>query len=71
MDQTEKALVKHKKRNSQWEKPVRGPLEKPCPKLKNPRKQSAGIIEEDKRDQGEYFDILEVGDDSEYEDDDE
>jgi len=69
----EKALAKHEKRSLQWKKPVRGPLEKPCPKLKNSRKKSAGIIEEDKQDQEEYFDILEgsIGDDSEYEDDDE
>ena len=69
----EKALAKHEKRNSQWKKPVCRPLEKPCPKPKNPRKKSAGIVEEDRQDQGEYFDILEgsIGDDSEYEDDDE
>jgi len=55
---------------TQETKPVREPLEKPCPKPKNPRKKSAGIIEEGKQDQEEYFEGS-IGDDSEYEDDDE
>jgi len=58
-----------KLRNTRNE-PVREPLEKPCPKPNNPRKKSAGIIEEDKQDQEEYFEGS-IGDDSEYEDDDE
>jgi hypothetical protein len=60
---------KHWQSMRKWKKPVHRPLEKPCPKPKNPRKKSAGIVEEDRRDQGEYFDILEgsIGDDSEFE----
>jgi hypothetical protein len=66
-------LAKSEKRKPRWKKPVRGPLEKPCPKPKNPRRKSKNINEGDEQDQGEFFDILEgsVGNDSEYEDDDE
>jgi superfamily II DNA helicase RecQ len=71
--EVEQRLAKQEKRKPQWKKPVRGPLEKPCPKPKNPRRNGGNIDEEDGQDQGEFIDIHEgsICDDSEYEDDDE
>ncbi|KAG2100717.1 uncharacterized protein F5147DRAFT_581931, partial [Suillus discolor] len=71
--EAERVLAKQERRKLQWKKPVRGSIEKPCPKPKNPRKIGGNIDEEDGQDQGEYIDIHEgsIGDDSECEDDDE
>ncbi|KAG2154334.1 uncharacterized protein EDB93DRAFT_1248136 [Suillus bovinus] len=71
--EAEQVLAKQEKRKPRWKKPVRGPLEKPCPKPKNPRRNGGIVDKEDGQDQGEFIDIHEglIGDDSEYEDDDE